>query len=95
MTTTNEKDGVRKLAADEAVGAVILELKEATLNWPSFRSAHEGFAILLEEVDELKAHVWTNQKKRDLVAMRKEARQVAAMAIRFMMEVCDEHGGRQ
>lgn len=33
--------------------------------WPAFNSAHEGFAVLLEEVEELKAHVWTNQKRRD------------------------------
>lgn len=63
--------------------------------WGEFNSAHEGFAVLLEEVDELKAHVWTNQKKRDLQAMRKEALQVAAMATRFAMEVCDEERGRR
>lgn len=60
-----------------------------------FNSAHEGFAILLEEVDELKAHVWAKQKNRDLKAMRKEAIQVAAMAVRFALEVCDETRGRK
>jgi NTP pyrophosphatase (non-canonical NTP hydrolase) len=63
--------------------------------WPQFNSAHEGFGVLLEEVDELKAHVWTKQKNRDLEAMRKEAIQVAAMAMRFAMEVCDEINGRK
>lgn len=71
------------------------ELTHATQNWPAFNSAHEGFAILLEEVDELKAHVWTNQKKRDLKAMRKEAIQVAAMAVRFALDVTDETSGRK
>jgi NTP pyrophosphatase (non-canonical NTP hydrolase) len=71
------------------------EARDARRNWPPFNSAHEGFAVLLEEVDELKAHVWTNQKKRDLNAMRKEAIQVAAMAIRFAGDVCDEETGRK
>lgn len=77
------------------VHAILMEVESACRNWPAFNSAHEGFAVLLEEVDELKAHVWTNQKKRDLVAMKKEAKQVAAMAIRFMTEVCDEINGRK
>lgn len=60
-----------------------------------FNSAHEGFAVLLEEVDELKAHVWAKQKNRNLIAMKREAIQVAAMAIRFALEVCDEVRGRK
>lgn len=71
------------------------EAYEALHNWPSMRSAHEGYAILLEEVDELWDHVKQNQKKRNLDEMRKEAIQVAAMAIRFAAEVCDEENGRK
>lgn len=87
--------GVLKIynAASEAVN----EVKRATevLQFPKFNSAHEGFAILLEEVEELKAHVWMNQSKRDIEAMRKEAVQVAAMALRFIVDVCDEQTGRK
>lgn len=74
---------------------VIAELESAQANWPAFVNAHEGYAVLLEEVDELWAHVKTNQKRRDVVAMKKEAIQVAAMAIRFALEVCDETTGRK
>lgn len=70
------------------------EVERAKKQWPEFNSAHEGFAVLAEEFDELKAHVWTNQKKRDLSAMKREAIQVAAMALRFATEVCDETRGR-
>ena len=79
----------------ERVAPITDEIASARANWPAFNSAHEGFAVLLEEVDELKAHVWTNQKRRDLRAMQKEAIQVAAMAIRFAEEVCGEDTGRK
>lgn len=71
------------------------EVKKAMENWPPFNSAHEGYGVLLEEVDELKAHVWFKQKGRDLASMRKEAIQVAAMAIRFAIEICNEERGRK
>ena len=65
------------------------EVSQALAKFPAFNSAHEGFAVLLEEVDELKACVWSKQGRRDVVAMRHEAVQVAAMAIRFIHDVCD------
>lgn len=57
-------------------------------------SAHEGYAVLLEEVDELWDVVKTNPKKlpggevewRSM--LRKEAIQVGAMAVRFVTDVC-------
>lgn len=51
----------------------------------NFCSAHEGYAILLEEVDEL----WDEIKKRpnsvDDLAMWREAKHVAAMAYKMML----------
>lgn len=79
-----------------ALEAVRQEIYSAKKNWPEpAHSAHEQYAVLLEEVDELWDHVKTKQKNRDLVEMRKEAIQVAAMAIRFATEVCDEINGRR
>lgn len=72
-----------------------MEAAIASVDWPAMNSAHEGYGVLLEELDELWAHVKTNQKKRDIDAMRKEAIQVAAMAIRFAAEVCNEKVGRK
>jgi hypothetical protein len=70
------------------------ELLRATRLHPPYASAHEGFAVLLEEVDELKAHVWARRENRDMRAMRAESIQVAAVAIRFAAELCgDEHRG--
>lgn len=68
------------------------ELQKAMGAWPVFNSAHEGYAVLLEEVHELWDHVKTNQKRRDHEAMRKECIQIAAMAMRFALEICTEDG---
>ena len=64
------------------------EHERAISKFPPFHSAHEGFAVILEELDELKAEVWKNQKIRDIGAMEREARHVAAMAMRFMIDCC-------
>lgn len=79
----------------KVVNEVCDEVSTAMDNWPAMNSAHEAYGVLLEETDELWDHVKTNQKRRDLVAMRKEAIQVAAMAIRFAVEVCNEETGRK
>ncbi len=72
------------------------EALQAMENWPPMNSAHEGFAVIAEEFNkELWEHVCTKQKNRNLVAMRKEAIQVAAMALRFAAEVCNEEVGRR
>ena len=72
---------------DEIEEMVIKEFNKATMRYGPFKNAHEGYAILLEEFDEL----WDNVKikqdspKRDEL-MRKEAVQVAAMAIRIIRD---------
>ena len=70
----------------------IREELDRAAKWPPFNSAHEGYAILLEEVEELWAHVKTNQKKRDIPMMRAEAIQVAAMAVKFVQMLDDGRG---
>jgi NTP pyrophosphatase (non-canonical NTP hydrolase) len=58
-------------------------------------SAHEGLSVLEEEVAELRQIVYSKQRDRDLDEMRKEAVQVAAMAVKFVLHVCDEGRGRE
>lgn len=72
---------------DQVLEAVRQEYLLACDKWPPFRSAHEGYAIILEELDELKKQVWKKQGERDVAAMQREAIQVAAMALRFATDV--------
>jgi hypothetical protein len=60
----------------------------------SMKSGHEGYAVLLEEVEELWDVVKSNPKKlsNHNERMREEAIQVAAMAMRFVVDVCDKEG---
>lgn len=80
-----------------AVGlaAILAELESARAAWPPYNSAHEGLGVLMEEVNELQQHVFTNQKKRDIQAMRKECIQVAAVALRFLVDIANEERGRR
>jgi len=69
----------------EAFSRVGIEVASARTQFAPFNSAHEGYAVLLEEVRELEQEVF--KKYRDTRALRKEAVQVAAMAIRFLLDV--------
>jgi hypothetical protein len=71
------------------------ELDRAEARFPAFNSAHEGFAIILEEIDELKAHVWMKQGMRLTHEMRREAVQAAAMLVRFISDICDSDRGNR
>lgn len=63
------------------------EIGEADYKHSSYSSAHEGYAVLLEEVDELKAHVWAKEEHRNVLAMRDECVQIAAVALRFARDL--------
>jgi len=63
------------------------ELTQAQSKHPPLKSAHEGYAVILEELDEVWAHVKTKQP--DYRAMRRELIQVAAMAQRMAEEICE------
>ena len=70
------------------------ELLSAIQKHPSMRSAHEGYGILKEEFRELEDEVFKRQGGRDIEAMRAEAIQVAAMAIRFVADICHDEAGQ-
>lgn len=64
------------------------EVARAKTMFPdNFVNQHEGYAVMLEEVDEFWDEVKKNQKKYDLLAQKKEAIQIAAMAVRICVEL--------
>lgn len=83
---------------------VAAELAKARATHAPMNGHHEGYAVILEELDELWEVCKRNTHSRSLdpvdapeelryrkrLDMRKEAIQVAAMAIRFIEDVCDK-----
>jgi spore coat protein CotH len=64
------------------IDSVAREYCKAAERYSDFSSAHEGYAIILEELDEL----WTAVKESNVKEATKEAVQVAAMAVRFIID---------
>lgn len=60
------------------------ELAKATSKFKPFNNEHEGYMIILEEMDEL----WDEVKKKipNKINMRQECIQIAAMALRFIID---------
>jgi hypothetical protein len=62
---------------------VLIEVRRATAIHGKFNSTHEGYAVILEELDELWHAVKRNNRQQSIA----EAYQVAAMAIRFIADL--------
>lgn len=62
------------------------ELKSAKLKFNDFNSYHEGYAVILEEMEE----VWEEIKKKkpDRLKIEQECIQVAAMSVRMIIDLC-------
>lgn len=71
----------------DALAAVAVELARARSHHAPLNSAHEAYAVILEELDEFKAEVWKKTRERDKTAMRAELIQLAAMAIRAVEDL--------
>jgi hypothetical protein len=79
------------MSESKACNDVLRELAKARKKFPAgMHSAHEGFAVLREEVDELWDDVRGPDDSGRAARMRTEAVQVAAMALRFIEDVCDK-----
>ena len=59
------------------------EYERARTKYPPYSNLHEGYAIILEELDELWDEVKIKEELRDPGALYKEALQVASTALSF------------
>jgi phage terminase large subunit GpA-like protein len=90
MTDPIPPSRAEQIAAERAVMDAAEALAKAEARYAPMRGPHEGYAVILEELDELWAEV-KRWPKHDPADMRKEALHVAAMALRFIKDVCDAH----
>lgn len=69
------------------------ELARAQEAFPAMHSTHEGYAVILEELDEL----WEEIRAGNGATHRgaSEAIQTAAMAIRYLIDLCEEPVAKQ
>jgi len=80
MSTTSilDADIIERIAA---------EVARARDLHPPINSAHEGYAVILEELDEFKVEVWKKQRLRDRDQMLAELIQCAAMCVRVAVDI--------
>jgi len=73
-----------ELAVDSVLAKIREELLRAKRKHPKpFNSPHEGYAVILEEMDELFDEVRAD----NITRQREEAVQVGAMAARYLLEI--------
>lgn len=71
---------------------IIEEYNRAINKYQPFNSAHEGFAILLEELEELWDAIKLKQSNPHRnKEMHTEAIQVGAMTLRFLIDCCGDY----
>jgi len=65
----------------QALKLIAKELTRARTKFANFHNAHEGYAVIKEELDELWDDIKSNRNP------TKEAVQVGAMALRFLVDL--------
>ena len=68
---------------DDIFREVEKELERATKKFGPIRTTHEGYGVILEELDE----AWDEIKHNNAKLACEEMKQVAAMAIRFIYDL--------
>ena len=77
----------KQAAVTALTNEIIDEVKLAMIKHAPMHSPHEGISVLKEEVDELWDHVKADTGRTP--PARLEAKQIAAMAIRYIVDLID------
>lgn len=72
------------MAMSKVQGEILAEVRRAGEKYGNLHSTHEGYGVLVEEVDELLDEIRLNNAR----TIRREAIQVSAVAMR-LAEMCD------
>lgn len=73
---------------DKELALIREELFRSMTKHAPMHSPHEGMSVIREELDELWDHVKDDTGR--TIAARKEARQVAAMGLRYVLDLCHD-----
>lgn len=74
---------------DSVLSEVRTELQKSMVKHASMHSPHEGSSVIREEFEELWAHVMADTGRTS--AARKEVLQIAAMGIRYALDLCGDN----
>jgi hypothetical protein len=83
VAESSDTDIVRAVALE-----VAHEVERARRKHAPMHSPHEGWSVIFEELEELREHVRADTGRS--AAARKEALQIAAMGIRYALDLCGE-----
>ena len=73
---------------NEAFIEIIDEYKRSKTLYCGFHSNHEGYAVILEEIDELWDEIKNCKETKGNDLIRAELIQIGAMVLRYLNELC-------
>ena len=73
---------------DQLLAELRSEVIRAKMKHPPMNSPHEGWSVIYEELEELREHVRADTGRSS--EAKKEALQVAAMGIRYALNLCGD-----
>lgn len=88
--SNHSADVKSSIAPDRAMSLILNEFAEATERFGSFHSIHEGWAVVREEFLEFEEECRKKGAYDDQEDLIKEAKQLGAMAMRFLVDCCFE-----